>query len=80
MKGRKRTELVQSTSDRKKTRINRTTLCDSPPIVACSSQKKIRRMEATRPTLSNTLMHRALERRSSPRYHLVRQTSRWAFS
>ena len=38
MKGKNRTELVQSTRDKKKTRTKSHVLCSTPPMVVVSSQ------------------------------------------
>ena len=53
MKGRKRTELEQSTRESEKTNAKSATLYSPPPlIVTVSSQKKMSRTEDTTPTKS----------------------------
>ena len=52
MKGRKRTELEQSTRERVKTNANSATLYSPPVIVTVTSQKKMSRTEDTTPTKS----------------------------
>ena len=52
MKGRKRTELEQSTKEREKTSAKSATLYSPPLIVTVSSQRKTSRMEDTTPTKS----------------------------
>ena len=54
MNGRKRTELVQSTNERKKTRIKSAVLRSSPSIMVVSSQKMVSRMEEVTPTANSS--------------------------
>ena len=54
--GRNKTELVQSTSDRKNTRMNRQVLCSTPPIVVVFVQYADRRKDDAVPTNSSVEM------------------------
>ena len=54
--GRNKTELVQSTNDRKNTRMNRQVLCSSPPIVVVFPQYADRRKDDAVPTNSSVEM------------------------
>ena len=54
--GRNKTELVQSTRDRKNTRMKRQVLCCTPPIVVVFAQYADRRKDDAVPTNSNVEM------------------------